>query len=569
MKKTEFDPNRIVGDSIIGFDRQQLCEFIIKLCERVKADVGAGAYRGGIFPENISLDSDGNLAIGPARKEDWDGQELQFLPPELYWNGRPGPASDVYSIGMIMYYAVSGGKLPFDGECKDAQLRRMGGDDYEPPRAAGRRLGDIIKKATRFKAAERYQSMDELRVMAESCLKNLYLNGAPSAEIIFNKNDDDLSDLERMMVGIIEKAEDQPLPEPEPVQEPEQPGGEEPAGSAVPEENAVAEAPDEAAVPDAGDEAAEKAPEAPAEEDEPAAEPRVPRLYVEKNPELEPVVLKKQPEISPVVRYTRDTEKERRMAEEVKKRRRRPVAVILVLCAVLVIVAIIFNAVIRDLNRSMASITGAQASAAPASPGLETEATEPPAEETVVPTDDVDPADLLPLEPEPEGTPYIPGAGNTEAGTGSNAAAAATPNAGNTGADTEQEHRYEIFVEDISWTEAEAKCEALGGHLAVPNDAEEFNKLVELAESKGMFMLWIGGHRENGKIVWADGSTSPYEQWAKGEPSYVDSSDGAAEDYVLLWNNRGWYYNDSRNDPCGEFPQWYGGKMAYICEYGG
>ena len=48
MKKTEFDPNRIVGDSIIGFDRQQLCEFIIKLCERVKADVvrahTAGAY---------------------------------------------------------------------------------------------------------------------------------------------------------------------------------------------------------------------------------------------------------------------------------------------------------------------------------------------------------------------------------------------------------------------------------------------------------------------------------------------------------------------------------------------
>ena len=38
---------------------------------------------------------------------------------------------------------------------------------------------------------------------------------------------------------------------------------------------------------------------------------------------------------------------------------------------------------------------------------------------------------------------------------------------------------------------------------------------------------------------------------------------------MLLWNNRGWYYNDSRNDPCAEFPQWYGGKMAYICEYGG
>ena len=141
MKKTVFDPEKAVGESLIGFDRQQLCEFIIKLCERVKSDVGAGAYHGGIYPENISIDDDGNVAIGGASRADWAGQELEFLPPELYWNHRPTSASDVYAIGMLLYYAVSGGKLPFDGECRDAQLRRMGGDDFAIPAAAGRRLG--------------------------------------------------------------------------------------------------------------------------------------------------------------------------------------------------------------------------------------------------------------------------------------------------------------------------------------------------------------------------------------------------------------------------------------------
>lgn len=564
MKKTQFDPKKIIGDGILDFDRQGLCEFIVKLCESVKADAGAGVYRGGVFPENISVDDGGNVAVGAARKEDWDGQELEFLPPELYWNRRPSPASDVYAIGLIMYYALSGGRLPFEDECRDAQLRRMSGQEFEPPRAAGRRLGAIIKKATAFKASDRYQSMDELRAMAESCLKNLYLNGAPSAETIFNKNDDDLSDIERMMVGIIEQEDDKPLPEPEIPAESAEPAGE----SETAETGDVSEA-----VQPAGDEPQWDAMAAPQKPVTPRP-PRVPKLYVEKNPELEPVVIKKQPDRGPVVSYTRPSEKERRMAEEVKKRKRRPVAVILVLCAVLVIAAIVFNAIISDINRDMNELNAAAQQTQSAQNGTvtaePTETLEPRGEEMVVPTDNVDPEDLLPIEPDPEGTPYIPG-GNSGTSTGTDSSASSGANAvvGAAPAATSGEgsHRYELYFEDISWTDAQAKCAALGGHLAVANDADEFNKLVELAESQYVTRVWIGGHRVNNAIVWEDDSTSPYEQWAKGEPSYTDSSDGAAEDYVLLWYNRGWYFNDSRNDPCKEFPQWYGGQMSFICEY--
>lgn len=573
MKKPAFNVENAVGDSILSYSRQELCEFIIKLCERVKADVGAGAYHGGIYPENISLDANGALALGEAKREDWTGQELQFLPPELYWNHAPSPASDVYSIGMLLYYAVNNGKLPFDGECKDAQLRRMGGESFSAPASAGRRLGDIIAKATRFKKDERYSSMDELRAVVESCLKNLYLNGAPSAETIFNKNDDDLSELERMMVGIIERDEEEPLPELEesapeldeveeaPIAAPEEPI--EPESTDTAEKEAAPAAPQGDDFSLASELArGNAAPEESATEETAPAAQRVPKLYVEKNPELEPVVLKKQPEITPVVQYPRNTEKERRMEEEVKKRRRRPVAVILVLCAVLVIVALIFNLVIKNINRNMEELAAQNPAAdvsgtVTAEPTNEDEVQIPV--ETVLPTAHVVPEDeLLPISP--DSTPYVPGESATES--------EPTPAAA-TDANGEQEHRYEIIVADISWTDAQKKCVEMGGHLAVPNDADEFVALVELCESKGIDRVWIGGHRENNAMVWEDGSTAPYEQWAKGEPSYVDSSDGAAEDYVLLWYNRGWYYNDSRNDPCGEFPQWYSGHMAYICEYGG
>lgn len=560
MKPSVFDSQKSIGKGILSFDRQQLCEFAIKLCERVKADVGAGAYHGGIYPDNISIDENGALAIGMANKEDWAGQELQFLPPELYWNHKPTASADVYAIGMLLYYVVSGGKLPFDGECKDAQLRRMGGDDFAIPSTAGRRLGEIIQKATRFKASERYQSMDELRAMLESCLKNLYLNGAPSAETIFNKNDDDLSELERMMVGIIERDEDEPLPEYVEPPEPEE--------DAEPPVEAEADAPvDDFAL------AAEIAREAESNLTElhrivPPVNAKAPtgQANVEKRADNTAAATERQPEITPAVQYPRNIEKERRMEEELKKRRRRPVAVILVLCAILVIVAIIFNAVIKNINRSMEALNNTNSVSATVDAQAGTDAQSADVDipvETVLPTAHVVPEDeLLPIAPDASATPYIPGgADSTDAESTAQTDTAQT--------DTAQEHRYELIIADISWTDAQKKCAELGGHLAVPNDAAEFNTLVELAESKGITRIWIGGHRKNGEMVWDDGSTDPFVQWAKGEPSYVDTSDGAAEDYVLLWYNNGWYYNDSRNDPCAEYPQWYSGQVAYICEYGG
>ena len=86
----------------------------------------------------------------------------------------------------------------------------MGGGNPRAPKEAGRRLGAIIEKAIRFKASERYQTLEELRAVVDSCIKNQYMSGVPSAEAIFKKNDDDLSELERMMVNIIEKDEDPP-----------------------------------------------------------------------------------------------------------------------------------------------------------------------------------------------------------------------------------------------------------------------------------------------------------------------------------------------------------------------
>ena len=534
MKKYEFDPAQAVGTALLGYDREQLCRFIIKLCERVKGDVGAGVYRGGIYPENISLSDEGELAIGAANKMDWAGQELEFLPPEQYWNGRLSPASDVYSIGMLMYYALNGGKLPFAEECRDAQLRRMGGQAFDVPAAAGRRLGDIIRKATQFKPADRYQSMDELRALVESCLKNLYLGGSTSAESIFKKNDDDLSELERMMVSIIEKGEEEPLPEEEILAQVEEEAAQEPEEPEYYEEDYAS--PDEFELEEdfvLSMEGGEDYDEYDAVYPDDGPLP-IPRLYEEKNPDLEPVILRRQPNARPSVQYSAAARQQRE--EEIEMRKRRPVAIILVLCALLVVAAIIFNALVKDISSR---------------PEMQQQAQQQPQLQQPINVLEITPAPTV--APDPENTPIPGGLEETTV----------PPS------EEPVEHRYELFVEDISWSDARDKCFSMGGHLLVINDEAEFADVVALCQEEGVSMTWIGGRRENDVILWEDGSDSAFAPWAKGEPSYTDSSDGVSEDYVLLWYNNGWYFNDSRHDPCKEFPQWYGGKMSYICEFGG
>lgn len=522
MKLPEFDPEKVLGKDITKYDRQELCGFIAKLCDYIRADVGAGVYRGGIYPDNISVDEQGCIAVGKASEDEWSGQELDFLPPELYWNGRRTPAADVYSIGLLLYYAVTGGKLPFEGECRDPQLRRMSGDPFDIPPEAGRRLGEIIEKATRFKAAERYQSMEEMRVMAESCLKNLYLNGRSNAETLFSKSDDDLTDIEKLMVGIIEKEEDTPIP--------------------VPSEAFWEEEPAEPPVP-------EDVPENTEAQEEP--EIYIPEFYRREEPRLEPIIIKRKGDV-PSMQYSGEEIKERQTTEEFRRRKRRPVAVILLLCAVLVIASILFNAVMKDISEET-RVTLQAAEELQQRTETNSYDDDEPAASAVNPTEPVvDDENVLDIPPEPSEAPYIPGQESPKQ----------TENA------VPVEHGYQLVVKDVSWTDAKAECEAMGGHLVVINDAEEFGEVAALADQYGIQKIWIGGHRENGEMLWEDGSENVYTPWSKGEPSYYDSGDNVPEDYVMMWFNRGWAFNDSRNDPCRDYPNMYSGKICYICEVG-
>lgn len=511
MEQTAFDHNSILGARLYRLTRGDLTALCEALCSILSRTDG---YHGGVRPGNISYAGAGVVALGDkarAGTRDWSTEELEFMAPEVFWSGDLAPSADVYSVGLLLYAGVSGGRLPFYPQMREptpndrasALRRRMNGEALNMPKGAGKKLAEIIRKATQYRAEDRYQTPAELRAALQQYRAELK-SAAPTAQEMFDKPEQELSDVERMMLGILGSnaaVADEPeeeLEAPEPA-ESEAAAAEEPAPVEDPRpepELPVSEksAPDEESIP------AEPILEPVAEEPKPEA----PDPAEESVPVEEP---KSEPEW-----------KGREIHQPPKKNNHKGgIIAALAICAVVLVVLIL---------RSLGVFGNVKPESTP------TPEPTPTAEATPTPT------------PTPEPTPTP------------------TPEP--------KVSTYEVIVADVSWEAAEADAEAKGGHLAVIDDAEEFQRVTALAAEQGVRYAWIGLYRtESGELAWVHSTESGYYNWAEGEPSVHDTN-GAAENYVLLSNQNGtWYYNDCIADPAASYPRFYSGQIAYIVEYEG
>lgn len=587
MTEQERKPEPSLGGGIAALDVQALCELTIAICRAVDNEVGGAGYRGGIFPDNIVKHDDGSVTLGPAAGSGWQGQELQFVAPELYWNGECGPESDVYSLGLLLWFGLSGGHLPLENESPLAQLSRMNGRDLSAPQGCPPRLGEIVEKATRFRRTERFENPRALCLVLESCLDNKYFNAEEGASL-FRKEESELTEAEKILLDIIGVGSTPTYPSAKPFAAPELDfsGSYSPAdavrqslSAAEPEAETAAE-PQPEDTPDGEsvdpEEAArqilaENAPQPPREKpeekreelkalveeifgepeqppvpappvpDEPedvrvyeparekkAAEKQeeraekkegIPILTVEEHPELAPVVPQKRP-----LRYSRDETRSREIAAEVKKRRTRPVGVVLILCGLLIIAALIANHFLQDYEWE--------------DEGRGRQVEMPQVGEDAI----VKEGGFLSAEEYEQEQQELQGL-------------------------THQSY-YQIFPGDISWTSAKNAATDKGGMLAVINSMDEFTMVTQLAQQSGMQGVWVGCHREGSYLIWETQEPTAMMTWADREPSYTDSRDGAAEDFIMLWNTgSGWVYIDCRNDPVAADPNIYSGRIGYVCEF--
>lgn len=566
MEKHAFDPACCLGERLQTLSRAELTALAETIC-RILTE--RGAYHGGIRPDNISRAGDGTVGLGaPARTDtkDWTTEELEFMAPEVFWSGSLDASADVYSLGLLLYAGVMGGRLPFYPDDRAPQpedmaaalRRRMNGEALPLARKAGRDLAQIIARATQCKPADRYATPAELCAALEQYDAEQRRN-VPTAQEMFNKPEQELSEVERMMLSILAEEAAAPVPEAEPEEKTEPEAEVEAEAEAEAKIEAAAE-PEAEAEPeaDAGTPAAEpeselkfelkEAPAAKPEEkpeEAPDAKPEAePEEKPEETPDAKPEASKPEPqplpnkfrpekpavrpEVKPAPKPERKPEKppvkkpEPYRPAPAKPKKKAPDAQHQSHKAgVLLTVLIICAAVLAVLLLRSLGVFGTPGAA-------ETTPTPAPTApvETVVPTETPTPTPT----PKPEPT-------------------------------------YEVVKADVSWADAEAAAEAKGGHLVVIDSAEKWTRVAQLADESGLTYVWIGLYRaDSGELAWVKDNIDPVYNWAAGEPSVRDTN-GAAENYVLIARRSdGWYYNDCIGDPAAKYPQFYGGKTGYIIE---
>lgn len=126
-------------------------------------------------------------------------------------------------------------------------------------------------------------------------------------------------------------------------------------------------------------------------------------------------------------------------------------------------------------------------------------------------------------------------------------------------------HRYQVFDESMSWTDAKVYCENLGGHLVTINSEEEQkfieDSLLTIGTKKTYF---IGLSRATSKESWSWVTNEPfdYSNWDYGEPNSTN------ENYVHMYAGTGNYgtWNNTLNYVNGN-SNYSTANAGFICEW--
>ena len=98
-------------------------------------------------------------------------------------------------------------------------------------------------------------------------------------------------------------------------------------------------------------------------------------------------------------------------------------------------------------------------------------------------------------------------------------------------------HSYKLIDMGLTWKEAKAYCESLGGHLVTITSGMEQTFVQDLIVNRGTKgYYWTGGTKNSsGNFVWITGENFSYMNWGNGEPD----NHGGIENSIAIYKYEG------------------------------
>ena len=149
----------------------------LDVARALEACEARGIVHRDIKPANIMVDGYGNFKLGDfgvartmegTRTATVAGTE-SFMAPEVERRERYNQTVDIYSLGLVMWWMLSGYRGPFmpaggiaPGDVARAEARRLQGEPVPAPDGCPEGLASIVLKACAYRPEELYQSATEM-----------------------------------------------------------------------------------------------------------------------------------------------------------------------------------------------------------------------------------------------------------------------------------------------------------------------------------------------------------------------------------------------------------------------
>ena len=169
---------------------EEALNMMTDLCRGLERCEQAGILHGDVKPGNILITPEGRAKLGDfgisRELEKADESHairgtFACMAPESFHGEKQDQRTDIYSLGMVFYQVMNGGREPFvSGEKETAGYRerekalkkRMSGERLPAPEHASAEFGKILCRTCAFRPERRYQNASELRRALERCQRN-------------------------------------------------------------------------------------------------------------------------------------------------------------------------------------------------------------------------------------------------------------------------------------------------------------------------------------------------------------------------------------------------------------